>query len=120
MVKRQSTVAQERSIARLIKGTRSERGASVAEAAAKYGVTERTVRSACAANNVSTKRPTGSGRTLRILVEIIRSIDGRTMTRSFREIGESLGGVPRQRIHQVFAEAVQLKLVNSRLTLKKN
>lgn len=107
-------------MSRRVKGSTKRKPQTVSRVAREYDCSERTVHAACQLHGVSTKRPTGSGRTLRILREIVAAIDqGKgAMTLSFAEIGEACGGVSKQRVSQVYTEAVDLSLVKTGLTLK--
>jgi len=111
----------------------SEKYAQIAEAfaatgstqavARRFDVSTRTVRAALKEHDMSGKRMTGAGRTLTILAVLVLATPvgkGRSkrLTHTFARLGETLGGVSRQRIHQVFNEAKTLGLLPASLKHK--
>ncbi len=110
MVTKPSTKKRYKQMANSVKG-----GMTVTEVAAKFQASERTIRFAMAHHNVTT---TTRGQPLVILAEIYRSLPskGIALRHSFAVIGQRSGGVSRQRVHQIFNEAIELGLLKASLT----
>ena len=110
MVTRPSTKKRYKDMASAIRG-----GLTVTQAARKFKASERTIRFAMSLHKVTT---TSRGRPLVILAEIYCALPskGNALRYSFAVIGQRAGGVSRQRVHQIFNEAIALGLLKTGLT----
>lgn len=110
MVTKPSTNKRYKEMSGAVRG-----GLSVTQAAKKFKVCERTIRFAMTRNRVRTK---SRGQPLVVLAEIYRALPskGNALRYSFAVIGQRSGGVTRQRVHQIFNEAIDLGLLKASLT----